>query len=54
MAATTDALTEPTSETIAPGLSAPAMAAVIAPTAPTGIERMTQSASRAAAAGSAW
>ncbi len=52
--ATTDALTEPTSETMAPGFSAGAIAFAASPEAPTGMQRMTQSASRAASAGSAW
>ena len=43
-------LTEPTSETIAPCLSAGAMARPIASLAPTGAQRMTQSALRTARA----
>ena len=44
------ALTEPTSDTIAPGFSAGAIARPISPFAPTGAHRMTQSASRTASA----
>ena len=43
-------LTEPTSDTIAPGLSEPAISAATGPLAPTGMQTMTRSASFAASA----
>ncbi len=49
---TTEVLTEPTSETIAPAFSAGAIAFAISSQAPTGTQRMTRSASRTASAGS--
>ena len=51
-AATTAALTEPTSVTMAPGFSAGAIASATSPQAPTGTQRMTRSAPRAPAAAS--
>ena len=42
--------TEPTSDTMAPGLSEPAISAVTGPLAPTGMQTMTRSASFAASA----
>ena len=48
--ATTACLTEPTSDTMAPGFSAGAMPAATAPHAPTGTQKMTRSAPRTASA----
>ena len=50
--ATTDFLTEPTSDTMEPGLSPAFMASATAPHAPTGTHRMTRSASLTPVAGS--
>src|SRR5580658_1860935 len=50
MSLTTAPFTEPTSEMIAPGLRCGAISAVTAPQAPTGMQRMTRSASLTASA----
>ena len=50
MSLSTALFTEPTSETIAPGLSDAAISAVTGPLAPTGMQTMTRSASLAASA----
>ena len=50
MASTTACFTEPTSETMQPGLSAGAMMRVASPQAPTGVQTITRSASSQAAA----
>src|SRR3984957_13190591 len=50
MSLTTAPLTEPTSEITAPGLRCGAISAATAPQAPTGMQRMTRSASAAASA----
>ncbi len=50
MSRTTAPLTEPTSETIAPGLRCGAISCATAPQAPTGMHRMTRSASSTASA----
>ena len=50
MSAITVCLTEPTSDTMQPGLSAGAIALAAGPQAPTGVQTITRSASLAAAA----
>ena len=50
MSRSTEPLTEPTSETIAPGVRCGPISAATGPQAPTGIETMTRSAPSTAAA----